>query len=103
MIAGTFVFEDQSIQFCTLKDGRIEYTVQDALSGVTATRNVNTSEFGAAMHLALSGNAALIGDDNADGRMYALAEDAMPTAYNVNIPDDEVLEDSVLQALRWIP
>jgi len=100
MIAGTFVFEDQSIQFCALKDGRIEYTVQDALSGVTATRNVSTSEFGAAMHIALNG------DEEADEcmyAMYALAEDAMPTAYNVNIPDGEVLEDSVLRALRWIP
>lgn len=97
MIAGTFIFEDQSIQFCALKDGRIEYTVQDALSGVSATKNVGMPEFSAAMHIALNG------DEEADERMYALAADAMPAAYNVNISDDEVLEDSVLRALRWIP
>lgn len=99
MIAGTFVFEDQSIQFCALKDGRIEYTVQDALSGVSATKSVDMLDFGAAMHL------ALIGDDNADDRMYALATDAMPCVHDVHEGDEMAQEDveAAVRALRWIP
>ena len=97
MIAGTFVLEDQSIQFHLTQSGLIEYTVHDATSGVAATKAVGRAEFSAAVHM------ALLGDDDASECMYELATGAMPTAYNVNISDDEVLEDSVLQALRWIP
>ena len=99
MLAGTFVLEDHSIHFRALKDGRIEYTVQDELSGATATKNVDMAEFSAAMYIALNG------DEDADEGMYALAEEAMPRAHNVHGEAELAKENAekVAGQLRWIP
>lgn len=99
MIAGTFIFEDHPIQFHELRDGRLEYTVQDALSGATATKNVYMAEFSAAVYIALNG------DEDADEDMYALAEAAMPRMHDVHGAAELALEDAEAAAgqLRWIP
>lgn len=99
MIAGTFVFEDHSIHFYASKDGRIEYTVQDTLSGATATTHVDKAEFSAALHIALNG------DEDADEGMYALAEEAMPRVYNVHGAAESSMEATkkAVRLLRWIP
>ena len=98
MLAGTVVLEDHSIQFWE-KDGRVEYTVQDALSGAMATKNVGMEEFSAAMHVALDGG------EDVDACMYALAKEAMPRAHDVH-GEAEVSKEAaekVAGQLRWIP
>ena len=90
MIAGTFVFEDedQSIQFHLMRDGLIEYTVHDAVSGVAATKAVDMEE-----------------GDNASDRMYELATSAMPRVKDIH-DRSEMSPAEALEAagnLRWIP
>ena len=99
MIAGTFVFEDQFIQFHLMRDGLIEYTVHDAISGVAATKAVGLAEFSAAMHM------ALLGEDTASDRMYELATSAMPRVKDIH-DRSEMSPAEALEAagnLRWIP
>lgn len=94
MIAGTFVFEDHSIQFRMLMSGRIEYVVENRVNGVSALKEVEASSFGAAMHAALSGR-ELVAENE-----LILAENAMPVDYNIRFCVDAV-EDEVA-AVRWI-
>ena len=99
MIAGTFVLEDQSIQFRLTQNGLIEYTVHDAISGVAATKAVGRAEFSAAMHM------ALLGEDDASECLYELATGAMPRVKDIH----DLYEMSPTEALaaagnlRWIP
>jgi hypothetical protein len=99
MIAGTFVLEEHTIQFCALDGGRIEYTVRDGRSGSTATTHVDKAEFSAAMHVALNG------DDDVDEGMYALAGEAMPRIHNVHGATEmsRVGAEKAIRRLRWIP
>jgi len=99
MIAGTFVFEDQSIQFRLTQNGLIEYTVHDAISGVAATKAVGLTEFSAAMRM------ALLGEDDASECLYEWALIAMPGAKDIHDPSEmspaEV--EAAVRNLRWIP
>ena len=99
MIAGTFVFEDQSIQFHLMRSGLIEYTVHDAISGVAATKAVGLAEFSAAMHM------ALLGEDTASDRMYELATWAMPRVKDIHDRSEMSPEEAeaAVRNLRWIP
>ena len=99
MIAGTFVLEEQSIQFHLTQNGLIEYTVHDAISGVTATKAVGRAEFGAAMHM------ALLGEDTASARMYELATGAMPRVKDIHDRSEMSPADALLAVgnLRWLP
>lgn len=99
MIAGTFVFEDQSIQFHLMRDGLIEYTVHAAVSGVAATKAVDMEEFSAAMYM------ALLGEDNASDRMYELATSAMPCLADIHEGGEMTQEEAeaAVRNLRWIP
>ena len=99
MIAGTFVLEDQSIQFRLTQNGLIEYTVHDATSGVAATKAVGRAEFSAAVHM------ALLGEDDASESLYGSALSAM-----LKIKDIHDLHkmspaeaEAAVRNLRWIP
>ena len=98
MIAGTFVFEDQSIQFHLMRDWLIEYTVHDAVSGVAATKAVDIEEFSAAMYVVLGG-------DNASDRMYELATSAMPRVKDIHDRSEmsPAEAEAAVRNLRWIP
>ena len=99
MIAGTFVLENQSIQFHLTRSGLIEYTVHDAISGVAATKAVDMEEFSAAVYI------ALLDGDNASDRMYELATSAMPRVKDIH-DRSEMSPAEALEAagnLRWIP
>ena len=84
MIAGTFVFEDQSIQFHL---------------GVAATKAVDMEEFSAAVYV------ALLGGDNASDRMYELATSAMPRVKDVHDRSEMSPAEAEVAAgsLCWIP
>ena len=99
MIAGTFVLEDQSIQFHLTQNGLIEYTVHDAISGVAATKAVGRGEFGAAMHM------ALLGEDIASARMYELATSATPRVKDIHDRSEmsPAEAEAAVRNLRWIP
>ena len=99
MIAGTFVLENQSIQFHLMRDGLIEYTVHDAVSGVAATKAVDMEEFSAAVYV------ALLDGDNASDRMYELATSAMPKIKDIHdLSEMSPAEaEAAVRNLRWIP
>ena len=99
MIAGTFVLEDQSIQFHLTGSGLIEYTVYDAISGVAATKAVGLAEFSAAVHM------ALLGEDNASECLYELATGAMPCLADIHEGGEMTQEEAgaAVRNLRWIP
>ena len=99
MIAGTFVLEDQSIQFRLTQNGLIEYTVHDAISGVAATKAVGRAEFSAAMHM------ALLGEDTASDCMYELATGAMPRVEDIHDRSEMSPAEALaaVRNLRWIP
>ena len=99
MIAGTFVLENQSIQFHLTRSGLIEYTVHAAISGVAATKAVGLAEFSAAMHM------ALLGEDNASDRMYELATSAMPRVKDIHDRSEmsPAEAEAAVRNLRWLP
>lgn len=100
MMQGTFVFDDHSIRFCTSKNGRIEYVVHDAFSGISATRNVAIAEFSAALYIAMNGTGE-VGEG-----MYTLAAAAMPRVpADIRSGEELAKEDAERAAryLRWIP
>ena len=105
MIAGTFVLEDQSIQFHLTQNGLIEYTVHDATSGVAATKAVGLAEFSAAMHMALPMHMALLGEDNAIECLYERALSAMPKIKDIHdLREMSPAEaEAAVRNLRWIP
>ena len=98
MIAGTFVLEDQSIQFRLTQNGLIEYTVHDAISGVAATTAVGLAEFSEAMHMALLG-------EDASKCLYEWAVVAMPQVKDVHdLSEMSPAEtEAAVRNLRWIP
>jgi len=99
MIAGTFVFENQSIQFHLTRSGLIEYTVHDAISGVAATKAVGRREFSAAMYM------ALLGMSSPSARMYELATGAMPRVKDIHdLSEMSPAEaEAAVRNLCWIP
>lgn len=98
MIAGTFVLEDQSIQFHLMRNGLIEYTVHDAISGVAATTAVGLAEFSEAMHMALLG-------EDASKCLYEWAVRAMPKVEDIHDRSEmsSAEAESAVRNLRWIP
>lgn len=82
MIAGTMVFEDQSLHWQLLDGDVVRYTITEGFEGNTEMVECSWAAFGAAMALA-------IGSDEMPGAeaLYLLAEPAMPKA----------------GILRWIP
>ena len=94
MRAGTIVLEEHTIQFRILLSGRVEYIVQNTVNGVSAMKEVKASEFGAAMHAALSGR-ELVAENELE-----LAEHAMPVDYNIRICVEAGAAE--VAAVRWI-
>lgn len=82
MICGTFVFEDQSLQWRLKELDVVEYTVADGLNGGCETVTCTWAGFAAAMALAIAGDEIV-----AATQLYAIAEPVMPKE----------------PTLRWIP
>ena len=99
MIAGTFVFDNQSIQFHLTQNGLIEYTVHDAISDVAATKAVGLPEFSAAMRM------ALLGEDDASECLYEWALIAMPKIKDIHDLSkmSPAEAEAAVRNLSWIP
>lgn len=98
MRAGTIVFEEHAIQFRILMSGRVEYIVENTVSGASALKEVEASAFGAALRALFVGTYAL------DDRAAELAEEAMPVDYNVRFSGQASPEELtvLVAAVRWI-
>ena len=94
MIAGTLVLEKHTVQFRVQLNGRVEYIVQNTVNGVSASKEVETSVFGAAVHVALSGR------ESVAERELELAENAMPVDYNIRLCAET--GEAEVAAVRWI-
>ena len=77
MIAGTIMFEGMGIQF-SLVGYRVEYTVQDGMTGVTAHKSVTPGEWAANLALMFGGDSPELAD--MEQGLYDIAENAQPDA-----------------------
>ena len=102
MIAGTITFEGMGIQFSLIGD-RVEYTVQDGLTGASATKSVTPWEWAATLALMFGGDSPEM--TCMKPMLYALAETAQPdeaSLADVGEADEETTREAV-RAVRMIP
>ena len=82
MIAGTIVFEGLCVQFSLIGDSligdRVEYTVQDGMTGTTARKSVTPGEWAATLALMIGGDSPEI--MSMEQGLYDIAEAAQPDA-----------------------
>ena len=98
MIAGTIMFEGMGIQFSLVGD-RVEYTVQDGMTGVTAYKSVTPGEWAANLALMFGGDSPELAD--MEHGLYAIAENAQPDA--ASLADTEGAEaETTLAAMRSV-
>lgn len=103
MIAGTITVEGMAVTFCHIY-GKVDVTVQDAMTGAEARINVTLGEWAATLALLIGGGE--LGE--AEGPLYELAERAQPTREHLlglsewSGADEKELEAAV-NALRLIP
>ena len=101
MIAGTITCWGQAVTFCRLH-GKVEVTLQDCLTGVTARINVTLEEWAATLALMIGGGE--LGE--AEGLLYELAERAQPTRgdlLGIHEGYGEKELEAAVNALRLIP
>ena len=102
MIAGTIALEGLCVQF-SLIGGRVEYTVQDGMTGVTAHKSVTPGEWAAAIALMIGGGSPEMA--GMERQMYGIAEPAQPDA--ASLADAEGADaETILTAVysvRMIP
>ena len=98
MIAGTFVSEGMCVQFSLIGD-RVEYTVQDGMTGVTARKSVTPGEWAANLALMFGGDSPeLAGMEHG---LYDIAENAQPDA--ASLADAEGADaETILVAVRSV-
>ena len=98
MIAGTFVSEGMCVQFSLIGD-RVEYTVQDGMTGVTARKSVTPGEWAANLALMFGGDSPeLAGMEHG---LYDIAENAQPDA--ASLADAEGADaETMLVAVRSV-
>ena len=80
MIAGTIACEGLCVQFSML-GGRVEYTVQDGMTGVTACKSVTPGEWAATIALMIGGDSPELA--GLEQPLYNVAEAAQPDAASV--------------------
>ena len=82
MIAGTIVLEGLCVQFSLIGDSligdRVEYTVQDGMTGGTAHKSVTPGEWAATLALMFGGDSPEM--TGMEHGLYAIAEAAQPDA-----------------------
>ena len=98
MIAGTITFEGIGIQF-SLIGGRVEYMVQDGMTGVVAHKSVTPGEWAANLALMFGGDSPeLAGMEHG---LYDIAETAQPDA--ASLADAEGADaETILIAVRSV-
>ena len=98
MIAGTITVEGIGIQFSQV-GGRVEYTVQDGLTGVTAHKSVTPGEWAATLALMFGGDTPEMA--NMEHGLYDIAEAAQPDA--ASLADAEGVDaETILTATRSV-
>ena len=98
MIAGTITFEGMGIQFSLIGD-RVEYTVQDGLTGASATKSVTLWEWAATLALMFGGDSPEM--TCMKPMLYALAETAQPD--EASLADTEGADaETILTAIRSV-
>jgi iron uptake system EfeUOB component EfeO/EfeM len=105
MIQGLFVVEDRVISWNVMDGETIRYSVQDSLSGLTATVQCSAQIFGLAMAVCI-GDWEALPFDEMDMVAETVAE-IMPKYKHVlgytEAPADKHLTDMYVPGLRWIP
>ena len=102
MIAGTIVVEGMCVQFSMIGT-RVEYTVQDGVTGTSATRSVTPGEWAATLALMIGGDAPeLAGMEHG---LYDIAELAQPDAASLNYVEGVETEALLIavRSVRMIP
>ena len=98
MIAGTLTVEGLGIQFSMVGD-RVEYTVQDGMTGAMAHKSVTPGEWAATMALMLGGDSPELAD--MEHGLYDIAENAQPDA--ASLADAEGADaETILRAVRSV-
>ena len=98
MIAGTIALEGLCVQF-SLIGGRVEYTVQDGVTGVTAHKSVAPGEWAATIALMIGGGSPELAD--MEQLLYGTAESAQPDA--ASLADAEGADaETILIAVRSV-
>ena len=102
MIAGTITFEGMGIQFSMVGD-RVEYTVQDGLTGVTAHKSVTPGEWAATIALMIGGDSPETA--GMEQQLYDIAEAAQPDAASLVGAGDADAETilTAVCSVRMIP
>ena len=102
MIAGTIVVEGISVQFSVI-GARVEYTVQDGLTGVSATKSVTPGEWAATLALMIGGDSPELA--GVEHGLYDLAENAQPDDASLNYAEGADAETILIavRSVRMIP
>ena len=98
MIAGTIALEGMCINF-SMTGGRVEYTVQDGMTGTTARKSVTPGEWAATLALMIGGDSPEMAD--MERGLYDIAEAAQPDADS--LADSEGADsETILTAVRSV-
>ena len=102
MIAGMIACEGLCVQFSVIED-RVEYTVQDGMTGVTAHKSVTPGEWAATIALMIGGDSPELA--GVEPRLYAIAEAAQPDAASLVGAGDADAETilTAVCSVRMIP
>lgn len=96
MIAGTIAVEGMCVQF-SMHGDRVEYTVQDGMTGATACKSVTPGEWAATLALMIGGDSPELAD--MEQGLYDIAEPAQPDA--AALADSEGADsETILTAVR---
>ena len=98
MIAGTIVVEGLCVQFSLIGD-RVEYTVQDGMTGATAHKSVTPGEWAATLALMIGGDSPEI--TGMERWLYDLAEAAQPDAASL-VGAEGVDVETIRTAVRHV-
>ena len=105
MIAGTIVLEGLCVQFSLIGDSlagdRVEYTVQDGMTGATAHKSVTPGEWAATLALMLGGDSPEI--TGIERWLYDIAEAAQPDAASLVGAGDAKTIRTAVRNVRMIP
>ena len=98
MIAGTITVEGMGIQFSLIGD-RVEYTVQDGMTGVVAHKSVTPWEWAATLALMFGGDSPEMMD--MEHGLYDIAEAAQPDEASL-MDADGADAGAILTAMRSV-
>ena len=102
MIAGTITFEGMGVQFSLIGD-RVEYTVQDGMTGVVARKSVTPGEWAANLALMFGGDSPEM--TCMKHGLYDIAEAAQPDEASLTDAEGADAETmlTAVRSVRMIP